>query len=67
MDEPRAETDALFALVRARYGDRMTAEQLDELRKGVEVTAEAMRALRAVKLRNSDEPFPPFAPYRKDA
>jgi hypothetical protein len=45
----------------------MTAEQLDELRKGVEVTAEAMRALRAVKLRNSDEPFPPFAPYRKDA
>jgi len=66
MSDSSAETDALFALIRERYGDRLTPEQLDELKKGVEATAQAMRALRAVKLRNADEPFPPFVPYRKD-
>jgi len=66
MNDPSAEIDALFALVRERYGDRLTPDQLEELRKGIEATAEAMRALRAVRLQNSDEPFPPFVPYRAD-
>jgi hypothetical protein len=59
-----AEVDSLFALVRERYGDRLTPAQLDEVRKGVKGVVLAARALRAVKLENSDEPFPPFIPYR---
>jgi hypothetical protein len=61
---PDAEVERLFVLVRERYGDRLTAAQLDEVRKGVEGVVLAARALRAVKLQNSDEPFPPFVPYR---
>ena len=59
-----AEVERLFALVRERYGDRLTPAQLDEVRKGVEGVVAAARALRAVKLESADEPFPPFVPYR---
>ena len=62
----RAEAEALFALVRERYGDRLTPEQLDGVRKGVEGIVNAARALRAVRLENTDEPMPPFVPYRAD-
>jgi hypothetical protein len=58
------EVERLFALVRERYGDRLTPAQLDEVRKGVEGAVQAARALRAVRLENRDEPFPPFVPYR---
>jgi hypothetical protein len=61
---PDPEVDQLFALVRARYADRLTPAQLDEVRKNVEAVARTSRALRAVRLENTDEPFPPFAPYR---
>ena len=61
---PDAEVERLFALVRERYGDRLTPAQLDEVRKGVEGVVAAARLLRAVKLENADEPFPPFVPYR---
>lgn len=58
------EVERLFALVQERYGDRLTPAQLDEVRKGVEGVVLAAHALRAVRLENSDEPFPPFVPYR---
>jgi hypothetical protein len=60
-----AEVEGLFALVRDRYGDRLTHAQLDDVKKGVEGTVRLARALRAVKLQNADEPFPPFVPYRR--
>ncbi len=69
MDEanltPKA-TDHLFALVRERYGARLTEAQLDEVRKGVEAVEQAASALRAVRLDNSDEPMQLFAPFRAD-
>ena len=65
-EDIRAEVEALFALVRERYGDRLTPEPLDGVKKGVEGIVKAARALRAVRLENSDEPMPPFVPYRAD-
>ena len=62
----RAEVEALFALVRERYGDRLTSEQLDSVCQGVEGIVRTARALRAVRLENSDEPMQPFVPYRAD-
>ncbi len=59
-----SEVERLFGLVRERYGERLTTAQLDDLRKSVEGIVLASRALRAVKLRNTDEPFSPFVPYR---
>lgn len=62
---PDPEADALFDLVRGRYGDRLTPEQQDEVRKIVGAQVEAARALRTVRLTNADEPMQPFAPYRE--
>jgi hypothetical protein len=56
----------LFALVRERYGARLTEAELGEVRKGVEAIAHAGRALRAVRLDGSDEPMQPFSPFRAD-
>ena len=62
----RSEIDALFALVRRRYGDRLTAEQLAAVRVGIEGIVKTSRALRAARLCSSDEPFQPFAPFRAE-
>ena len=62
-----AEVDELFALVRRRYGARLTAEELEGVRKAIQGLVEGARALRAVRLGNADEPFQPFAPFRADA
>ena len=52
----------LFEIIRQRYAARLTAEQLDELRKIVDGQMKAARALRAVRLTNADEPFQRFEP-----
>lgn len=64
--KPDPEADALFEIVRQRYGDRLTPEQLDEVRKIVQAQVETARALRATRLTNADEPMQPFAPYRAE-
>jgi hypothetical protein len=64
--KPDPEADALFEIVRVRYGDRLTPAQLDELRKIVAAQLEAARTLRAVALTNADEPMQFFAPYRAE-
>lgn len=65
-DPSDPEAEALFALVRSRYGERLTEEQLAELRAHVASQVERARTLRAVRLKNSDEPAQPFAPFRAD-
>jgi hypothetical protein len=66
--EPESEElDALFALVSTRYGARLTAAQLEEVKKGVETIVKGARALRAVRLANADEPMQPFTPFRADS
>ena len=67
VDESPKEAEFLFQMVRDRYGDRLSAEELEEVRKGVEGVAKAAEALRSVKLGNSTEPFSIFKPYRKGA
>jgi hypothetical protein len=69
MSEPAAtsrEADVLFELVRARYGDRLTPEQLESVRRGVTAIVEQAAALRAVRLGNADEPVQRFVPFRAD-
>ncbi len=54
-------------MVRERYGDLLSAEELEEVRKGVQGIAKAAEALRSVKLENGTEPFSIFKPYKKGA
>jgi len=65
--EPPSETELLFAFVRRRYAERLTAEQLEALRRSVEEVTRLTEALRAVKLDNADEPFQRFEAFRDDA
>jgi len=62
--EPEAES--LFALIRDRYGERLTEAQLADLREQVASIVARARPLRAVPLKNSDEPAQPFAPFRAE-
>ena len=64
--KPDPEADVLFEIVRQRYGDRLTPEQADEVRKIVRAQVEAARAFRPIRLTNADEPMQPFAPYRQE-
>jgi hypothetical protein len=64
--EVEAEVDVLLELVRRRYGQRLDPEQLEGVRKGIQGIVEGARALRAVRLGNTDEPFQPFRPFRAE-
>jgi hypothetical protein len=65
-DAVRAEVETLLALVRARYGSRLSEEQLAGVRTSIEAIVQASHALRAVRLTNADEPAQPFAAYRAE-
>ncbi|MFQ6075309.1 MAG: hypothetical protein ACE5Z5_04120 [Candidatus Bathyarchaeia archaeon] len=65
-DTKSKEAEILFSMARDRYGDHLSPEELEGVRKGVEAIVEAAEALRSVRLENSDEPFSVFAPYRKE-
>ena len=65
MTEPETAQDEaglLFSLVRQRYGDRLTAAELEAVRAGVATIVEGVRALRAVRLENGDGPALPRLP-----
>ena len=69
MSEPeaiRAEVETMLALVRERYGSRLSADELAGVRTAIEGIVQAAHALRAVRLTNADEPGQPFAAYRAD-
>jgi hypothetical protein len=63
MTDPEAgasEVDLLFALVRARYGRRLTPDELEAVRTGLAAIVEGAQALRAVRLGNADGPVLPL-------
>lgn len=54
-----------MGLVKERYGDRLTEEQLEHVENSLKRVLEAGKALREVPLDNSDEPYNVFKPYRR--
>jgi hypothetical protein len=65
MSDPGAaasEVDLLFALVRERYGGRLSPDELDAVRTALAGIVEGARALRAVRLDNADGPLLPLLP-----
>ena len=61
-----SDVDALLALLKGRYGDRLTAEQLGELSTAVAAASDRARQMRAVPLDNGDEPAFVFRPFRAE-
>ncbi len=66
MSNESSESEHLFNIVKERYGDRLSDDELAEVKKGVEKIVEAAEKLREVRLENGDEPFFVFRPYRGD-
>ena len=70
MSEPGAaasEVDLLFALVRERYGGRLSPDEIDAVRTALAGIVEGARALRAVRLDNADGPLLPLLPEASPA
>ena len=62
----RAEVEAMLALVRDRYGDRLAPDELDAVRTAVEGLVQATLVMRAVRLYTPSEPAQTFAAYRAE-
>jgi hypothetical protein len=62
-----SESEVLLNLILQRYGQRLTSDEREEVRKGIEGIAQMRRALRSVVLANSDEPLSCFSVYRKES
>ena len=60
------ETEILFALVSRRYGARLDAAQLEDVKKIVEALARDAAALRAAAIPDDAEPGQPFIPFRAE-
>ena len=65
-DASQNSSNELFEVVRSRYWDRLSPEELEEVRKAVERIAGMAEALRSVPLDYRDEPLIRFTPYRAD-
>jgi hypothetical protein len=63
---PSPEAEILFALIRHRYGDRLDAAQLEDVRKVVEGLTRDLLALRAASVPDDAEPGQPFVPFRSE-
>jgi hypothetical protein len=66
VNEESKESKYRFELVKGRYGDHLSEEELDEVSKGVDTIVKATEAMRAVKLENSDEPYFVFKPLERN-
>jgi len=64
-DEKSREFEARLKVVIDRYGDRLTPEELEEVRKALEANLDTANALRSISLGNWDEPFSVFKPVRR--
>ena len=60
------EAEILFALIRARYGARLDAGELEDVKKTLESLARDVAALRAAAIPDDAEPGQPFLPFRAE-
>ena len=66
MSKTQEAGDELFQMILNRYGDRLTSQETDEVRKIVLRIAKTAGELRSVQLGNSDEPMALFHPYSNE-
>jgi hypothetical protein len=53
-------SEGLFLAARARFGHSLTPEEAEEVKKGIDSVVRSGEKLRAVALRNADEPVGTF-------
>ena len=60
--EPSPIAEAYLSVARARFGDKLSPEQLEQIKKDLDGNVRTTERLRAVKLKNGDEPDFVFSP-----
>jgi hypothetical protein len=65
MTDSRDETQIFLDLVKERYGEKLTEEQLEAVEKQLRNNLETTKGLRSIDLLNSDEPYNVFKPFRR--
>ncbi len=56
------EVETLLELIKTRFGDRLTPEELIEVRGSLQAILDAVASMRKIKLKNDDEPYQFFEP-----
>jgi hypothetical protein len=54
--KPSPVAEAYAEVARARFGERLTPEEFEQVKKDLEGNLQAAERLRSVKLKNEDEP-----------
>ena len=62
----KSEKELMFELIKTKYGDRLDTEQLEAVEKSLERVYTVLEEIRNIPLKNNDEPFNVFKPYRRD-
>jgi len=62
----QSECEAVLALLKHRYGNRLTPEMMGALKGSVEAVVKTILPVRSVALANGDAPLLGFTPYRKE-
>ena len=57
--------EQMMAILRQRYGDRLSEDELEEVSEAAKAIAQASEDMRAVELGHGDSPFS-VPPYRDD-
>lgn len=66
MQDQPSTLDVLLQVVVARYGAHLSAEQVAEVRRGLERAEQTAQTLRTYVLTNADEPPVLFVPQRAE-
>ena len=66
-DQTTAEVEALFDMVRARYGERLTDSELERVRAEVEAVVDLAGTLRDFDLKDWGQPPFAYSLYRGEA
>ncbi len=66
MNDSLDEKEYMFRRIKQLYGDRLSEEQLDAVKKKLDPVLSALEDIRRIPLENGDEPMIVFKPYRED-
>ena len=66
MPNSKTEKEYILERIQTLYGERLDEEQLSSVEASLDPMIDVLETIRNFPLKNSDEPYNIFVPYRKD-
>lgn len=63
-EKPDEQIEILHNIIKVRFNKFLTSEELEHVKEDIRSIKESSDAMATVKLRNADEPFFVFKPYK---